>query len=166
MPTCRRCEKAFPNHVVIEGSSHNLQNRKFCLECSPFGSRGKTQNKMCPQCQTEKPRDAFYARPGGQQSWCKECFNRHIHVRQKQQKQRAIDLFGGACQCCGYNRYVGCLDFHHTNGKKDFIISSKRNANWESILRELQKCVLVCKCCHGEIHAGLRPAPPTGFEPA
>jgi len=47
------------------------------------------------------------------------------------------------------------MDFHHTNSKeKDFKISGI-SVSWERIKKELDKCVLVCKNCHGEIEAGL-----------
>lgn len=58
---------------------------------------------------------------------------------------------------CGYNRCLAALDFHHLNPlEKEFKVANyKRPQMSESIRRELDKCVLVCRNCHSEIHAGV-----------
>jgi hypothetical protein len=69
---------------------------------------------------------------------------------------------GGKCQCCGYDKYHGNLAFHHVNpNEKDNTLSRMINATvgWSKILKEADKCVLVCHNCHGEIHAGLIECP-------
>jgi hypothetical protein len=69
---------------------------------------------------------------------------------------------GGSCQICGYDKYIGNLVFHHlipshkTSGVSRLINST---AAWSIILKEADKCVLVCSNCHGEIHAGIIAAP-------
>lgn len=49
------------------------------------------------------------------------------------------------------------MDFHHTDPRtKEFALSVKGlSYAWESLLREAEKCVLVCKNCHTEIEAGI-----------
>lgn len=69
-------------------------------------------------------------------------------------KERAVQLLGGKCRLCPYDRCLAALEFHHP-GQKDFEISSK--SSWESILPELQHVVLLCSNCHREVHAGLHP---------
>lgn len=80
-----------------------------------------------------------------------------VQRRRKKIKQMAIDYKGGSCQTCGYNKYNGALEFHHTNpNEKDFSIGEKGHCtSWEKVKEELDKCVLVCSNCHREIHAGL-----------
>ncbi len=39
MPVCPVCSQSFADLVVIEGVSRNLHHRKYCLNCSPFGTR-------------------------------------------------------------------------------------------------------------------------------
>lgn len=75
-------------------------------------------------------------------------------------KQWIIKYAGGCCQSCGYDKWAGNLAFHHTKHKIASIHELFNNtASWERILKEADKCVLVCHNCHGEIHAGLRECP-------
>ena len=61
---------------------------------------------------------------------------------------------------CGYSRYIGALQFHHTDpDKKDFAISSIRTISLEKLKPELDKCVLTCSRCHDEIEGGIIPCP-------
>ena len=77
-------------------------------------------------------------------------------------KQRMIDSMGGKCACCGYDRCVEALEFHHLDpSKKDLAFGSIRAnpASWMKIVEELRKCILVCAICHREIHYGIREIP-------
>lgn len=68
-------------------------------------------------------------------------------------KLRAIELKGGKCSICGYNRCPAALQFHHIVGKKDSNINEMmRSFGWPRIELELAKCILVCSNCHAEIH--------------
>jgi hypothetical protein len=63
---------------------------------------------------------------------------------------------GGKCVFCGYNKYIGSLDFHHTNpNEKKYSISDLRTYSFDTLKIELDKCILVCRNCHGELHGGL-----------
>lgn len=71
-------------------------------------------------------------------------------------KERAVAYLGGQCRICGYNRSSVGFDFHHLDpSQKDFNISAR--TSWKAIVSELEKCVLLCACCHREVHAGLHP---------
>ena len=70
-------------------------------------------------------------------------------------KLKLIEYKGGKCEKCSYNKPIpGSYDFHHTDpSKKDFSIS--KEGDTKSIARlkkEVDKCILVCKNCHAEIH--------------
>lgn len=62
-------------------------------------------------------------------------------------KLKAIEYLGGQCTDCktSYPQYV--YDFHHIDPTiKDFGIA--RIMQWENIILELDKCVLLCANCH------------------
>ena len=71
-------------------------------------------------------------------------------------KERSVYVMGEQCQCCGYNKCISALEFHHLNPKeKDFSFGGNTNRSWSSTRNELSKCILVCSNCHREIHAGI-----------
>lgn len=71
-------------------------------------------------------------------------------------KKRATYVLGDKCQCCGYNKCISALEFHHIDPtQKDINFGSNTNRSWEVTRKELEKCILVCANCHREIHAGL-----------
>ena len=78
-------------------------------------------------------------------------------------KQAAIHLTGGECQICRYNTFIGAMEFHHLDpGKKDadaFFTTFKRIGQWTKLCTELKKCILLCGCCHREVHAGVTSIP-------
>jgi hypothetical protein len=58
------------------------------------------------------------------------------------------------CSICGYNKNPNCLDFHHVNPKnKKFplMIGNIYAHSNEKIIKELNKCILLCKNCHYDI---------------
>lgn len=62
---------------------------------------------------------------------------------------------GGKCIVCGYNKSIRALQFHHLDPtQKDFGISGTTKS-FEKLKPELDKCVLLCANCHGEVHEGL-----------
>lgn len=73
----------------------------------------------------------------------------------KATKQRMVAAMGGKCQCCGYDRCMESLDFHHVDPKQKEMALGSIRANpkaWGAIVNELRKCILICRNCHGEIH--------------
>jgi hypothetical protein len=88
-----------------------------------------------------------------------------ITFRQKM-KLKGIEYKGEKCQCCGYSKYQGALEYHHLDpSKKDFNVS-RVTRSWDNIKAELDKCILVCSNCHREIHGGIRDiTPPVGSAP-
>lgn len=165
---CQHCNKEFPNSIVIDGKKRNLQTRKFCLDCSPFGNHNtkpnlippNTNEKECACCKVTKPLTEFYERPNRPNSkvysYCKECTSKLTIERFKQNKLNAVIYKGGKCCICGYNKCMSSLDFHHIDpNQKDFSISEQKGMNFEKLKKELDKCICVCRNCHSEIHDGL-----------
>jgi len=68
-------------------------------------------------------------------------------------KEKAIEYKGGKCIICGYNKSNRSLDFHHRDpNEKEFGIGHSKILSWDRVRNELDKCDLLCKNCHGEIH--------------
>ena len=62
-------------------------------------------------------------------------------------------MLGGKCVKCKYDKCVGALDFHHKDPmKKDTSLRKIWARKWESIEKEITKCVLLCANCHREHH--------------
>ena len=76
-------------------------------------------------------------------------------IRRLRLKKKLVQMRGGKCQICGYNKCLIALDFHHVDeSTKEFGLSQRDlTKSWEKIKAELTKCVLVCANCHREIHA-------------
>lgn len=77
-------------------------------------------------------------------------------LRGTQKKLELIELFGGKCEKCGYDKNISAFDFHHINPyEKMFevkiqVIKSKTD---DEILNEAMKCMLLCANCHRELHS-------------
>lgn len=72
-------------------------------------------------------------------------------------KIECINYLGGKCSKCGYNKNLAAIDFHHLNpnSKEDTIsnlIQKGSIKNFNDIKKELDKCVILCKNCHSELH--------------
>ncbi len=76
-----------------------------------------------------------------------------IKLTAKENKQRAVDLFGGCCTKCGYSKCMKALHFHHIDpSTKKYKPSALFKKSWDFIVEELDKCVLLCANCHAEEH--------------
>ena len=84
--------------------------------------------------------------------------SRTIYVNNfnRNRKELMVQGFGGKCQCCGYDRCLSALEFHHLDPKSKEITISRSMISWEKLLKELNKCICVCSNCHREIHSGIR----------
>ena len=71
-------------------------------------------------------------------------------------KIKSIEYKGGKCLICGYDKCNRSMDFHHRDpNEKDFCIGSSTVLNWNRVKTELDKCDLLCRNCHGEVHEKL-----------
>lgn len=88
---------------------------------------------------------------------CRKCMVEAVTKRRYKVKEMATKYKGGECMICGYNKYIGALEFHHLNSnEKEFHIAKcGHSRSWDRVKQEIDKCILVCSNCHREIHAGL-----------
>lgn len=88
---------------------------------------------------------------------CGKCASSWVVKNRRKKKERLVRIFGGKCERCGYNKYIGALDFHHKDPRKKLFSLSVKGLcySWSVLLREASKCMLLCKNCHAEIQAVL-----------
>lgn len=82
-----------------------------------------------------------------------------IYIKKKKRannrKLEMILLLGGKCNICGYNRCAAALDFHHKSDDKDEDVARLiKDASKQQVLKEVNKCILLCANCHRETHSG------------
>ena len=160
-----RCPKG---HITIVATNH-LRNGSIskCSICSKeeqkqtnFNYSNDILKKHCPICEED-----FYTHARNR-IYCYECSPRQFEFGSKEYvlaKQRAIKKAlvkykGGKCEICGYNKYIGALQFHHRDpSQKDFELSKhkfNKQHNMNVLKKEADKCMLVCANCHFELHRG------------
>lgn len=86
---------------------------------------------------------------------CAKCSVEAVKLRRKRIKQKAVDLLGGKCSNCGYSKSLNALQFHHLDpSKKELSIARQAyTLSWNTVLKELDKCILLCANCHAELHS-------------
>ena len=141
-----------------------MGNRKYCLTCSPFKKHNtqkivnglkvgfdKSQSPekqaiVCKFCN----KTYFYKKSAGATlTACNSCTT---SLRKFKQKKKLVDIKGGQCSLCGYNKSITVLEFHHVDSDKEFALSGNYCRAFSSLLKEAEKCQLVCANCHREIH--------------
>lgn len=152
---CPKCGESVPDYFFDEdGKKHYLQRRKYCLTCSPFGNHNTKKleiggdPRICIEC--KEPISS------GQKKG-RTCFKCFFNKRQKVVVEKVKEIVGDACWICGYNKTWKNICFHHVHPeeKKFGMTTRELMLKWERVFREMQKCIVVCYNCHGEIHDNL-----------
>ena len=132
----------------------------------------KNTTKVCTKCKTEKELHLFSARKlstDGFSSWCRACFQEnwkeryyenHQHYRSRHNKSRnKIRLQNSrkvfeylsehSCMNCGESDPI-VLEFDHRDksDKIENISNLILNSSWERIVKEIEKCDVLCANCH------------------
>lgn len=153
----RLSQRAIANELGVSVGSVRYWLRRYQLPVYrlPHGRYPETPTwkLKCGQC-GETDSHKFY---GKKFYICGRCANRENLKRGQQKRLKAINLLGGKCSSCGYDKYSGALDLHHRDPReKDVKFRSMRSWSWERIVEEIKKCDLLCKNCHAERHADMR----------
>jgi len=135
--SCKKCGKYIPYKIKIDDKWRNLKNRKFCLACSPWQTHN-TRDITKPKVWTGKKKTTAAV----------------VTKYRRRLKWRLVEYKGGKCEICGYNKVVpGAYDFHHSNPlDKEFEIAAQMSKSWDILVKEVDKCKLLCRNCHAEVH--------------
>ena len=113
---------------------------------------------ICTKCGEDKPDTNFSMRGKLRRKQCKKCHQGAItyannKARQAKREYILEDKKKG-CSVCGEKRPY-CLDYHHVNAEDKTITISKllvQGSGVKRLIKEIDKCILVCANCHREIH--------------
>ena len=80
-----------------------------------------------------------------------------VAARRRRIKEILVAEAGGRCRVCGYDIYIGALQFHHQDptAKRFTVSRGGTTGSLDSMREEARKCVLLCANCHAEVEAGL-----------
>ncbi len=114
---------------------------KLCLNCSKQLT-GRQAKFCCLKCKNTHNNYSFQS----------------YQTQQKRGLKRKLDLLkakGGKCEICSYEKNHAALCFHHLDETtKEFQLTLREcsNHSLEKLLKEAEKCQLLCHNCHMEVH--------------
>lgn len=148
--SCRQCGGSIPITAVVDGRERNLQRRKFCLQCSPFGGHNTRRTFLARVTSNCRICGKHIKNNTANRGRCSSC---NTQIRRIRAKTAAVKLLGGKCKNCGWSGHLAGFEFHHAKGEKEFAIGNVSNKSWSVIKHELKKCELLCSICHRIHHA-------------
>ena len=87
------------------------------------------------------------------------CSGRATRAQRTELKHRMVAYKGGRCSLCSYDVCIEAMCFHHVDpDSKAFSIAGSHNRSWPRLREELDRCVLLCKNCHAQLHASDDPS--------
>ena len=133
---------------------HALKTRRAA---QPRGMDARTVERECPV----HGLTTFVKYSVHDHQRCERCRRDRVIARRRAVKALLVQEAGGCCQLCGYDRYVGALQFHHLEpSEKAFGLGVRGVArSLERCREEARKCALLCANCHAEVEAGIAAVP-------
>jgi transposase-like protein len=128
---------------------HGLTTRRAA---QPRGGEARTIERDCPV----HGLTTFVKYSARDHHRCEQCRRDRVVARRRRVKELLVEEAGGCCQLCGYDRYLGALQFHHLDpSEKAFGLGVRGVArSLERCREEARKCALLCANCHAEVEAG------------
>lgn len=164
---------------IYDELNNEATKQQIILTCklnylSKFGKYSKPSNDEIEKMQLDYDNGLTFYEISKKYFTAKETLNKYIKQRsvknidevkkdksksviewRRRTKIKLVEYKGGECKCCGYNKSIKALEFHHLDPmNKDFTISGK-SWSFERLKNEVDKCILVCNRCHVEIHEDL-----------
>lgn len=111
----------------------------------------------CSKCKEWKDETEFAIRKErkqGRKSQCNTCMRENFDIFHAKRDKFRLQLKENGCAICGYSKSMRALEFHHVV-PEDKKIGLNKSAFWtyseQTLLEEVQKCILLCSNCHKEI---------------
>jgi excisionase family DNA binding protein len=119
------------------------------------GVRGLHPDRKLMECARHGPTEFWLEQRGIYR--CVRCRSEAVARRRRKLKKILVHEAGGRCAICGYDRWVGALQFHHRDGEqKEFGVAARGlTRSLETVRSEAAKCILLCANCHSEVEAGI-----------
>ena len=138
--TIENCQKSSLSKGLC--NAHYLRMKKGREMNKPIRERNPT--KTCIECGKDTNGKGGYLR----------CSLHYKSYKRKKIKEELIQKLGGKCTMCNGVFPSVAFDFHHF-GNKEMDISSMIDRYSEAeIIKEAEKCILLCANCHRIHHAG------------
>ncbi len=89
---------------------------------------------------------------------CQRCRSEQIARHRRRLKEMLVAEAGGSCRLCGYDRFLGALEFHHVDpaAKRLGISANGLTPSVDAVRQEATKCVPLCSNCNAEVEGGIR----------
>ena len=136
--------------TISEGLKIRYENNP--KELINFGT-----HRVCRSCNQNKEIQDFRVSNVGRQNYhrwmCFSCEKIVLDEKRNQYKEEYLNYKKTlSCNRCGNSDYR-VLHFHHTNANKEFNISSKvGRRTLLSLMKEIDKCEVLCANCHSIEH--------------
>lgn len=142
----------YSTRKIAELQNSSQTNIRYWLKKYNLKTEHKQFNQIDYNCKCgEKHPNKFY---GHSKQTCSKCHNQKTTLTGKDNRLFAVNKLGGKCTICHYDKYMGALDIHHTDPSiKDKDFKNMRGWSKLRILKEIEKCILLCRNCHAEVHA-------------
>lgn len=95
-----------------------------------------------------------YKDPEKKKQYRKEWGKKNDYTKMRERKSRQFKIINKikletGCEHCGFKEHPAALEFHHKiPEEKEFSISAGMGWKLERILKEIEKCIILCSNCH------------------
>jgi hypothetical protein len=131
----------------VTHKSFDLQSTPIFEPCPRCRTKQKwSTSPYCRECTREYNKKYYREHREEKLQW-QRAHKEQIRDLKRKRKRDLVQLKGGKCERCGYDRNYGVLGFHHVNGRK-----GEPSEDWHSLLFNVDNVVLLCENCHLELH--------------
>lgn len=73
-------------------------------------------------------------------------------LKRLKRRKKLVKMSNGRCHDCGKIFPDVVFDFHHVEAKEFTLNSCSMDRSWKSIVKEWEKCIMLCANCHRICH--------------